>query len=365
MIIDMGYVSKVFRRIIWLALSVVALWISVKLSIFYLPFVVAFILASMIEPIIRWVKKHTDLERKPVAILVLVAVSSICLAFLIWGIAVLISEASNLLQDFPAYTEKAYHLFQSIVGNVHLDKYQIPEQVRQLWKNSAGDLLDVLSNWVKHILNSIVNLITSLPEIGIYIVITLLATYFICADRLYILDQVEHHFPKRWVRKMAIQVHKILCSLGYYLKAEAILVIIAFFQVLIGLYILKYMGMPVEYPLLAALAIGFVDALPILGSGTVIVPWAFISAINGDLPLAIGLLSIFAILSIVRQLLEPKIVSKQIGIHPIFTLIAMYTGFKAMGVLGLLIGPIALIILKNVYSTLIEKGVVKSLLELT
>ena len=276
MIIDMGYVSKVFRRIIWLALSVVALWISVKLSIFYLPFVVAFILASMIEPIIRWVKKHTDLERKPVAILVLVAVSSICLAFLIWGIAVLISEASNLLQDFPAYTEKAYHLFQSIVGNVHLDKYQIPEQVRQLWKNSAGDLLDVLSNWVKHILNSIVNLITSLPEIGIYIVITLLATYFICADRLYILDQVEHHFPKRWVRKMAIQVHKILCSLGYYLKAEAILVIIAFFQVLIGLYILKYMGMPVEYPLLAALGIGFVDALPILGSGTVIVPWAFI-----------------------------------------------------------------------------------------
>ena len=92
-------------------------------------------------------------------------------------------------------------------------------------------------------------------------------------------------------------------------------------------------------------------------------PWAFISAINGDIKLAVGLLIIFAILSIVRQFLEPKIVSKKIGIHPIFTLIAMYTGFKVMGILGLLIGPIAIIILKNLYGTLIDRGVVKSIFE--
>ena len=125
------------------------------------------------------------------------------------------------------------------------------------------------------------------------------------------------------------------------------------------------MNLNVEYPLMAALGIGFVDALPIVGSGTVMVPWAVLSAVNGNIKLAIGLLILYVIVIVVRQLIDPKIVSNHIGIHPIFTLIAMYTGFKAMGVLGLLIGPIALIILKNVYSTLIEKGVVKSLLELT
>lgn len=123
------------------------------------------------------------------------------------------------------------------------------------------------------------------------------------------------------------------------------------------------MGMNVEYPLLAAIAIGFVDALPILGSGTVIVPWAAIAAIDGDIKFGIALLILLAVISVARQLMEPKVVSKQIGIHPIFTLIAMYTGFKAIGIMGLLVGPIVLIILKNIFGTLIDKGLVKSIFE--
>lgn len=92
-------------------------------------------------------------------------------------------------------------------------------------------------------------------------------------------------------------------------------------------------GLNVGYPLLIALLIAFADALPIVGSGTVMVPWAIISAIKGDLTLAIALIILFAFISIVRQFLEPKIVSNKIGIHPIFTLIAMYTGFRAIGII--------------------------------
>lgn len=92
-------------------------------------------------------------------------------------------------------------------------------------------------------------------------------------------------------------------------------------------------------------------------------PWAIISAINGDINLGLALIVLYIIVLVVRQLLEPRIVSGQIGIHPIFTLIAMYTGFKFMGVIGLLLGPIVLIILKNIFGTLIDKGVVKSILD--
>lgn len=190
-----------------------------------------------------------------------------------------------------------------------------------------------------------------------------MATYFICVDKLYMLDQVEHHFPKMWVKRMTYHLKELISSLGDYLKAQAILIFISFLIVLIGLYFLKWIGLNVEFPFLVAIGIGFVDALPILGSGTVIVPWAVIEAINGDISLAIGLMIILGIIALTRQFLEPKIVSKQIGIHPIFTLIAMYTGFKLIGVIGLLAGPIALIIVKNFYGAIIDKGIMKTIFD--
>lgn len=93
------------------------------------------------------------------------------------------------------------------------------------------------------------------------------------------------------------------------------------------------------------------------------IPWAILCAINGDLNLGIAIIILLVIMSGIRQLLEPKLVSKNIGIHPIFTLIAMYTGFKVIGVMGLLIGPIVLIIFKNIFANLIDKGVFKTIFD--
>ena len=93
------------------------------------------------------------------------------------------------------------------------------------------------------------------------------------------------------------------------------------------------------------------------------IPWAILSAINGDIKLGVAIIVLLVLMSITRQLLEPKLVSKNIGIHPIFTLIAMYTGFKVIGVIGLLIGPIVLIIFKNIFSNLIDKGVFKTIFD--
>lgn len=219
------------------------------------------------------------------------------------------------------------------------------------------------SEWIRSTLSGVLQGITQLPAIFIYIGITFISTYFICTDKFYILDQIEHHFPRTWVNKLMVHLRKIISSLGSYLKAEFILVGFSFVITIIGLYIMNFAGLNVEYPFLAALTIGFVDALPILGSGSVIIPWAVISAIDGNINLAIALLVLLVIISLVRQFAEPKVVSKNIGIHPIFTLIAMYTGFKAIGVFGLLIGPIVLIILCNVFENLIDRGVVKSIFD--
>ena len=193
--------------------------------------------------------------------------------------------------------------------------------------------------------------------------ITVIALYFICVDKIYILDQIEHHLPKTWMIKIQRHLKELISTLGGYLKAEATLVLVSFIITLIGLYILEFAGFNIQYPLLMALFIGFVDALPILGSGTVMIPWAIICGLNGDINLGIAIIVLLIVMSIARQFLEPKLVSKNIGVHPIFTLIAMYTGFKVIGIIGLLIGPIVLIIIKNIFANLIDQGVFKTIFD--
>ncbi len=328
-----------------------------------MPFLIAFVLSMLIEPVIRFFMRKIKLKRRTSAIIVFIIVIGIITGLIAWGIITLIQEASNMLTGLNEYFEKTYIQIQNIISKSEFSKLQIPEEIQTIVQNGAGDFLDTISTWLKTGLNKVLNTLTSLPTIGFYIVICILSLYFICTDKIYMLDQLDHHLPETWVKRLIKHIKEIAKALGCYLKAQSILILISFIISLIGLYIFNFIGLNVQFPLMAALGIGFVDALPIFGSGTVMVPWAIISACNGDFTLAIALLGLWALMSIIRQLIEPKIVSKQIGIHPIFTLIAMYTGFKFIGILGMLIGPIILIILKNIFSTILDKGIMKSIFE--
>lgn len=328
-----------------------------------MPFLIAFILSMLIEPVIRFFMRKIKLKRRTSAIIVFVIVIGIIIGLITWGIITLIQEASNMLTGINEYFEKTYIQIQDIISKFEFSKLQIPQEIQTIVQNSAGDFLDTLSTWLKTGLNKVLNTLTSLPTIGFYIVICILSLYFICTDKIYMLDQLDHHLPETWVKRLIKHIKEIAKALGCYLKAQSILILISFVISLIGLYIFNFIGLNVQFPLMAALGIGFVDALPIFGSGTVMVPWAIISACNGDFTLGLALLGLWAVMSIIRQLIEPKIVSKQIGIHPIFTLIAMYTGFKFIGILGMLIGPIILIVLKNIFSAILDKGIMKSIFE--
>ena len=363
MIIDMNYWSKVFRKIIIFLLSILGIYLAFKLAVFYLPFLIAFILSFIIEPIIRFGMKYLKLKRKMSAIIVFILVLGIIIGLLVWGISTLITESSNLLNGLNTYVEKISNQFSQIISRIDLSKLRIPNEIIKTIQESSRDLLGTAADFIKNALTGLLNVVTSIPTIAIYTVISILALYFICIDKIYMIDQLEHHFPEMWVRKLTKHIKSIEKSLGCYLKAQAILVLISFIICLTGLYMLKLAGLNIPFPLMAALGIAFVDALPIFGSGTVIIPWAIISACDGDINLGISLIVLLAIMSIIKQLVEPKIVAGQIGIHPIFTLIALYTGFKFIGIFGMLIGPIVLIILKNVYGTMIDKGVAKSIFE--
>ena len=363
MIIDVSYWTRVLKNILYVIFLLIGLFIALKLSIFYMPFLVAFIISLIIEPAIKFIMRKTKLTRRSSSIIIFIFVSSIILGSLAWILITLFSESSSLLQGLNDYFDKAYIQFQALIKSFQFDKIHLSDEILNVIQDSTGDLLQTASNWLRNSLTGLINLVTSLPSIAICIGITVVALYFICVDKIYILDQIEHHLPKIWVKKIGRHLKDLIQTLGGYLKAEATLIFVSFIISLIGLYILQFTGFNIQYPLLMALFIGFIDALPILGSGTVMIPWAIICAINGEINLGIAIIVLLIIMSVARQVLEPKLVSKNIGVHPIFTLIAMYTGFKIIGIMGLLIGPIVLILVKNIFASLIDQGVFKTIFD--
>ena len=363
MITDVNYYKKVGKRIIIFLLTLIGVYIAFKFAIFYIPFLIAFIISLIIEPVIRKVMKYTNLTRKVSAIITLIIVFSIIIGLLIWGISSLITESSIILENLNSNVESIGNKISKLIHNFSFDSIKIPEQIKTILQNSLNNLIGAGTNIAQKFLTGVVNILTNIPKIIIYIGITIIATYFVCTDKMYILDQIEHHLPRSWANKFGIKLRKVISSLGDYLKAEGILILISFSIVLIGLIIFNLVGMNVEYPLVIALVIAFIDALPIIGAGTIMIPWAVISAFNGDITLAISLITLYVVIIVTRQMIEPRIISSHIGIHPIFTLISMYTGFKMVGVMGMILGPIILIILKNIFETMIDNGVVKTILD--
>lgn len=129
---------------------------------------------------------------------------------------------------------------------------------------------------------------------------------------------------------------------GKLIKSYSIIMSITFVELSIGLSILK-----ISNPFLIALAISVFDILPILGAGGVLLPWAIFSLILGNVPLGIGLFILYGVIMVVRQVIEPKIVGQQIGLHPIATLLCMFIGAKLLGVIGLFLFPITATIIKG------------------
>ena len=233
----MSYFTKVIKKVLILILTLVAIYLSFKLALFYMPFLIGFIISLLIEPLIKFINNKTKLTRKTSAIIVLVCIFTILIALISWGVITLITESSNLLQSLNIYIEKIYIQIQRYINNIDFEKVKIPKQVISIVQNATSNFLEFLTKWISNFLTSILQNITSLPIIGIYIVITILSTYFMCADKLYMLDQLEHHFPKLWVKKFGMHLKKLIATLGGYLKAEATLILISFREVLIGLYI--------------------------------------------------------------------------------------------------------------------------------
>lgn len=331
---DYFYICK---KIFVIILLILVFFCACKISMFYVPFLIAYLISLIVDPVIKWINKKTNLSRKTSSIIILATLFLFLIGIIILGGVKLISETTNLLGGLNSYLDKAMKLMNEITNSINIYNLNLSEEVIKVFETSTTDFINSIVNYIQNFLTKFIKYITSLPNILINIIITILATYFITSDKFYILDRMEHHLSKKMVGKIMVHVKQITSSLGKYLKAEITLSAITFVVVLTGLNIFYLLGMEVEYPILIALLIGFVDALPILGAGSIMIPWSIILFLNKNNSLAFSILGLYIFTLIEKQFLEPKLVSNNIGIHPIFTLIAMYTCFRLIGVIGLLV----------------------------
>ena len=260
----MKYWTSVIKNFAIFLLTLVLIFLLFKLAIFYIPFFIGFIISLLIEPLIKKLANKTNLTRKTSAIIILLILFTILLGSICWGIITLATESSDLLGSLNFYIEKIYNLIQKYTFSIKTSEINLSQRIIDIIENSTTQILNTVTKYVSLFLSNTLQKVTTIPIAFIYIIITILSTYFICADKYFILDQLEHHVPRVWVKRFGKHVREICVVLGSYLKAESILVFISFVIILVGLVIGKIVGLNIEYPLLCALGIAFVDALPIL-----------------------------------------------------------------------------------------------------
>lgn len=348
-----------FSRILIVFLLI---FVAFKVAVFLSPFVLAILFSMIATRISKFLNLKLKIPKKLSILISLILLFAFLIGIISLIITKLILEIYSLSYNISSYSQEIKLWIDNFMnfmnqGTLMLDK--IPEQILNQLKSSIGQFISLGTSKLSLILNKVLSFITSLPNVVVYLFVTIIATIFMSLDKQNIILFTEKQLPASWLNKIYTLKNDLLSVVGGYLKAQAMLITICFFELLIGLNIFYLMGLNVQYPLTFALIICAIDALPILGAGAFMIPWIIISLISQDFKLAIALGILYAIVTSVRQLLEPKLYSKNIGVHPLITLLSMYTGLKLGGFIGIIMGPAVVIILKNVFYEDLQTGFFK------
>lgn len=342
--------------IVYIALILLVVFLAFKLGVFLFPFTLALFISIIIRPLVRFLMNKLKFSKKTASI-----ISIVTFLIVFFGLIGILSlkffgEIYKLSQNLNNYSSDIQNLWTENVKKVYTYLGNFPAGFNDQLNNTINSFVSKGSVKLGSFINGVISFVTSIPTLILYIVITILSTFFMILDRDEILSYLEHQLPKSWLDKVFNIKTEMFTVLVSYLKAQAILGSICLIESLILLNLLAFLKFDVPYPLLMSIIICIADILPILGAGTILIPWSILSFATGNIKLGIGLLISYLIIMSVRQMLEPKLISQNLGVHPLITLISMYSGFKVFGVSGFLIGPVVMIILKNVFSKELEVG---------
>ncbi|MBN2260380.1 MAG: sporulation integral membrane protein YtvI [Clostridiales bacterium] len=339
------FVSKALYAFSLLFLIIFGGIVFKKIFVFMIPFILAYYIAKGIHPGKNFLNKKLHIPIPLSTILTMVFVLSIFVVFFYAIISILIVQLGTLSEDLPIISEKLNSTVNSIINYIENFLKINPDIFNDMFTKIIDVTINALGDFTKNLAGKLLNFVTFLPSLLFYTIITVIATYYFSND----LDKIKLRI-KNIIGKYTTLVkirdtfkNDILFALVAYLKAQGILMIITFFIIIIGLALMGY-----KYAILIALGVSILDALPIFGTGTIFGPWIIIELLNTNYKTALVLGIIYIFATIVRQVMQPKILSTQIGINPLLTLLSIYAGIRLLGIFGIILGPMIMILIISI-----------------
>lgn len=346
------YVKVVMNLLTALAGLLLCIFLLPKCIYFFMPFVIGWIISLLASPVVRFFEEKLKVRRKGATAIVIVAVLSGVIMLVYSAGSLLIREGIGFINELPMLWESIKSEFLHIGANLQGVYDRLPEDVQHTLYNVGAEMSSYFSGMMENAgtptFEAVGNVARQLPDVFLGTIICILSSYFFVADKNYMTEAARKYVPDSIRYRCDLIRRSFRKAVGGYFKAQLKIEFWIYILLVIGLLTLH-----VRYALLVALGIAFMDLLPVFGTGTIMIPWAIIEILGKNYSMAVGLLIIWCVGQLVRQVIQPKIVGDSIGMNAIPTLFLLFIGYKIAGVIGMILAvPIGIIVV-NLY----EEGV--------
>ena len=336
-----------------LTLGAVALvvWVGLPLASLLSPFLFALVLAWLLNPAVRWLQRETNVSRKAISMVLVVLVFAV-IGGILFGLGwMAVDQVRSLFDNRQSVLDDFLNGLLGVVNSVQRWIAGLNGVVPDGVITTGEDLIDTLVGWVQgldlsgwfaQMAGQAPSMVTNVSGFAVALVVFMMASYFITGDYPRLRFELTDRVPMV-ARDFCRSVKNIFMSaFGGYVKSQLILSAGVFLILTIGFLLMRQ-----PYGLLLAFGLSVLDFIPIIGSGTVMVPWAVVDMVLGNYGEAAALMSVWGVIALFRRFAEPKILGDQTGLSPILSLVGIYVGMKAGGVLGMVVGPLLLLVCIN------------------
>jgi sporulation integral membrane protein YtvI len=316
------------------------------------PFLIAWLIALMLNPVVEWMSEQFRMPRwLSVTICLTLFITSILTvaAAVVTRVVREVYNLSNSMDHFlrlwreffiQLFENDKVRTFLETLGSLYKDNPNLQGSINSNLSSTAEKITTVITNFITSFLDAIVRLLSSLPNVASISIIILLSAFFISKDWSRWMGIPARAMPASINQSMRTIWGDLKQALFGYLRAQLFLISITMFIITTGLIVLR-----VDYAITIGLLVGIIDLLPYLGVGAVMIPWIVYCFAVDQGSLGIGLLIVYAIVLLTRQIMEPKVLASTVGLDPLLMLIAMFVGMQLFGFLGLIVGPVSLVLL--------------------
>ncbi len=330
--------------LLYIILGVLGAYIIFKYILkWLLPFVIAFIIAALLKRPVTFLTKKLRLSRGIVSLFMVIFVYGVVGTGLGLFISFIIGQLRAFAADLPNYLSALPEVLNHLWADLIVLVQKLPEAVSGPILNFIESLVSGVSTpsmSVGSVFGTVKTVAFSIPAIIIFTIAMIVSTFYLLKDFHSIVAFLAAQIPERVVESATRLKNHMITTLGRWCRAMGIIILITFTELTIGFLIID-----LDYAVLVAALIALIDALPVFGTGTVLIPWAIYLLLTGEISRGLYIALLYGIVTVIRNVIEPRILGDHIGLNPLVMLICFYLGYVTLGLIGMFVLPIVLVCL--------------------